>query len=165
MQVGRNRHPFLASPGVHPQASLTTSSNSRMLKIMTSSPTVTITKRPNPNHPRIMAVVPTPLRTLPFPKSWATCDAATDAVCCHSTLTSTNIDAMKMSASADCETALDGNGLSSTMSDEPDRSTSSCQPGKVARRMKVTNANIMATILLYMLVILEVSILTDERLT
>jgi hypothetical protein len=44
--------------------------------------------------------VPTPLRTLPLPKSWAMMEAATDAVCCQRTETSTNIEAMNMMASA-----------------------------------------------------------------
>lgn len=51
-----------------------------------------------------------------------------------------------MRASATCETGREGKGLTSTS--EPVRaSRSSCQPGKVARRMKVMKARIMATIL------------------
>jgi hypothetical protein len=40
-------------------------------------------------------------------------DAATDAVCCHKTDTSTKIEAMKMIANAIWETGLEGNGLTS----------------------------------------------------
>lgn len=71
-----------------------------MLKIMINSPIVTMTYRAKPNQPRIIAAVPTPLFTLPLPKSWATVDAATDAVCCHSTDTRTKIEEMKIRARA-----------------------------------------------------------------
>lgn len=131
-----------------------------MLRIMTSSPTVTITNSPNPNQPSIIAVVPTPLRTLPFPRSCATCDAATDAVCCHNTLTRTNIDAMKMSARAACETGREGKGFMSTMS-VPERSSSSCQPGKVANRRKVMKAKTMATMLPYALVMVYLNVQSE----
>lgn len=93
-----------------------------------------------------MAVVPTPLFTDPFPKSWAITLAATEAVCCHSTETRTKIEAMKMMARATWETARDGKGLTSRS--EPSKSTSSCQPGKVASRRKQMKAKIRATILL-----------------
>lgn len=56
------------------------------------------------------------------------------------------MDAMKMSASATCETGREGKGLMS-MSEPVRASRSSCQPGKVARRRKVTKARMMATIL------------------
>lgn len=98
-----------------------------------------------PNHPRIMAAVPTPLFTLPLPKSWAIVLAPTDAVCCHKTETSTKTEATKMSARATWETGREGNGLTSRS--EPSSSRSSCQPGNVARRRKQTNARTMATIL------------------
>lgn len=93
-----------------------------------------------------MALVPTPLFTLPLPKSLAICAPATEAVCCQSTLTSTKMEAMKMRARATCETGREGKGLMS-MSEPVRASCSSCQPGKVARRRKVTKARIMATIL------------------
>ena len=50
-----------------------------------------------------------------------------------------------MRARATCETGRDGKGR--TSASEPRSSTSSCQPGKVARRMKHMNARIMAMIL------------------
>ncbi len=53
-----------------------------------------------PNQPSTMTLVPTPLLTLPLPKSCAIMDAATEAVCCQRTETRTNIEAMKMIASA-----------------------------------------------------------------
>ncbi len=99
----------------------------------------------NPNHPRIMAVDPTPDLTLPLPRSWAIVLAATDAVCCHSTETRTKTEATKMRASATCDTGLEGKGLTSLS--EPLSSVSSCQPGKVARRMKQMKARTIATIL------------------
>lgn len=74
-------------------------------------------------------------------------EAATEAVCCQSTETRTKILAMKIRARATCETGRDGNGLTST-SEPVAASCSSCQPGKVASRMKVMNARMMATILL-----------------
>lgn len=51
-----------------------------------------------------------------------------------------------MRARATCETGLEGKGLMS-MSEPVRASRSSCQPGKVARRRKVTKARMMATIL------------------
>ena len=75
-------------------------SSTLILNSITSNPTVTITSSVNPNQPRIIAVVPTPLLTLPLPKSCAITDAATDAVCCHSTDTRTKTEATKITASA-----------------------------------------------------------------
>ena len=106
---------------------------------------VTTISSAKPNHPSTIAAVPTPLWTLPFPKSCAIVLAATEAVCCHNTLTRTNTDATKMSASATCETGRDGNGLTSLS--DPRSSISSCQPGNVARRMKHAKARMIATIL------------------
>lgn len=80
---------------------------------MTSRPIVTTINKAKPNQPSTMAVVPTPLLTLPLPRSCAMMDAATDAVCCHSTETKTKMEAMKMIARAICETGLEGNGLTS----------------------------------------------------
>lgn len=92
-----------------------------------------------------MAVVPTPLLTLPLPKSWAIIEAATEAVCCHRTETSTKIEAMKMIARAIWETGREGKGLTSRSL--PWASSSSCQPGKVARRRRQMKAKMMAMIL------------------
>ena len=71
-----------------------------MLNIITSKPMVTTINSEKANQPSIMAVVPTPLSTLPFPKSCAMMEAATEAVCCQRTETRTKIEAMKMMASA-----------------------------------------------------------------
>lgn len=120
-------------------------SNKLMLKIMTNNPIVTIIKSANPNQPSIIAEVPTPLLTLPLPRSWAIVLAATDAVCCHSTDTRTKTEATKISARAIWETGREGKGFTSRS--EPRSSTSSCQPGKVARSTKQKKARIMATIL------------------
>ena len=120
-------------------------SNRLILKIITNNPIVTIINSANPNHPSIIADVPTPLFTLPFPRSCAIVLAATDAVCCHSTETSTKTEATKMSARATWETGREGKGLTSRS--EPRSSISSCQPGKVARRRKQTKARTMATML------------------
>jgi hypothetical protein len=76
------------------------SDRTRILKIMTKRPIVTMINNAKLNQPSTIAVVPTPLRTLPLPKSWAMMEAATDAVCCQRTETSTNIDAMNIMASA-----------------------------------------------------------------
>ena len=116
-----------------------------MLSIMTSNPIVTIISNANPNQPKIIAAVPTPDFTLPFPRSCAIVLAATDAVCCHNTDTRTKTLAMKMRASATWETGREGKGLTSRS--EPWSSVSSCQPGKVARRRKQTKASTIATIL------------------
>lgn len=128
---------------LYPNVSLRT----LMLKIMTNSPIVTMISNAKLNQPSTMAVVPTPLRTLPFPKSWAMIEAATDAVCCHRTETSTNIDEMKIIARAICETGLEGNGLTSRSL--PSLSSSSCHPGKVASKSKQMNAKIMAIMLVF----------------
>lgn len=97
------------------------------------------------NQPSTMALVPTPDLTAPLPKSWAMTLAATDAVCCHSTETSTKMEAMKMMARATCDTGRLGKGLTSRS--EPKEPSSSCQPGKVARRRKQMKAKMMAMIL------------------
>lgn len=111
-----------------------------------------------PNQPSTMAVVPTPLLTLPLPRSCAMMDAATDAVCCHSTETRTKMEAMKIMARAICETGLEGKGLTSRSL--PWASSSSCQPGKVASSSKQMNAKIIAMILFHALV--NVRIERDE---
>ena len=80
------------------------------LRIININPTVTMTRKQNPNQPNTIAPDPTPLRTLPFAISCAIVLAATDAVCCHNTETNTNTDETKMRASAACETGLDGKG-------------------------------------------------------
>ena len=67
---------------------------------MTSRPIVTIINNAKLNQPNTIAVVPTPLLTLPFPKSWAMIEAATEAVCCQRTETRTKMEAMKMIARA-----------------------------------------------------------------
>ncbi len=112
---------------------------------MINKPIVTIMNNENPNQPSIMAEVPTPLLTLPFPKSCATVDAATDAVCCHRTDTSTKMDETKISARAIWLTGRDGKGFTSMS--EPESSRSSCHPGKVARMTKQMNYRTIATIL------------------
>ncbi len=117
-----------------------------MLKIMTSRPMVTMISNAKLNHPSTIAVVPTPLRTLPLPKSWAMIEAATDAVCCHRTETRMKIEEMKIMARAIWETGLEGNGLTSRSL--PSLSSSSCQPGKVASKSKQMNAKMMAMMLL-----------------
>lgn len=121
-------------------------SRTMMLKIMTSRPMVTIMSSTKPNQPRTMEAVPTPDLMLPLPRSCETVAAATEAVCCQSTDTSTKMDEMKIRASATCETGRDGKGLTST-SEPVVASSSWCQPGKVASRMKVMKARMMATIL------------------
>jgi hypothetical protein len=73
-------------------------------------------------------------------------DAATEAVCCHRTETSTKIDAMNIMAREIWETGREGKGFTSRSS-EPSSSVSVCQPGKVARRMRQMNAKTIATIL------------------
>jgi hypothetical protein len=106
---------------------------------------VTIMSRAKPNQPSTMAVVPTPLLTLPLPRSCAMMEAATEAVCCHSTETSTKIEAMKMMARAIWDTGRDGKGLTSRSL--PWTSSSSCQPGKVAKSRRQMNANTIAIML------------------
>lgn len=113
---------------------------------MTSKPIVTTTKRPKPNQPRTMAEVPTPLFTLPLPSVCTIVLAATDAVCCHSTETSTNIAAIQINDRAICDTGREGNGLISRS--EPVSSSSSCHPGNVASKIKQKKASIIATMLL-----------------
>lgn len=100
-----------------------------------------------------MALVPTPLLTEPFPKSWAMTEAATEAVCCQRTETRTKMDEIKMMARAICETGRDGKGLTSRS--DPSESSVSCQPGKVANKMKQTKAKTMAMILFWKVSILS----------
>lgn len=106
---------------------------------------VTMMSSAKPNQPSTMAVVPTPLLTLPLPRSCAMMEAATEAVCCHSTETSTKIEAIKMMARAIWDTGRDGKGLTSRSL--PWASSSSCQPGKVAKSRRQMNANTIAIML------------------
>ena len=115
-----------------------------ILSIMTNKPIVTMMSNAKLNQPITMALVPTPDLTLPLPKSCAMMEAATDAVCCHSTDTRTKIEAIKMMARAICDTGRLGKGLISRS--EPSLSSSSCQPGKVASSRKQTKAKMMAMI-------------------
>src|SRR3569833_612491 len=119
--------------------------STRMLSIMTSRPMVTMMSRVKLNQPMTMALVPTPDSTLPLARSWAMMEAATDAVCCHSTDTSTKMDAMNMMPSATWLTGRDVIGFTSRS--DPSLSSSSCQPGKVARRRRQMKAKMMAMIL------------------
>ena len=112
---------------------------------MTSKPIVTIISSVKLNQPSTMAELPTPAMTLPLPKSWAMTDAATDAVCCHSTETRTKMVAIKMMTRATWLTGREGNGLTSRS--EPSESSSSCQPGKVARRSRQMKAKMTAMML------------------
>ena len=112
---------------------------------MTSNPIVTMINNAKLNHPNIIAVAPTPLLTLPLPRSCAMVAAATDAVCCHSTDTRTKMELMKMMAKATCDTARGGNGCFDMT--EPFESSSSCQPGRVASSRKQMKARMMATML------------------
>ena len=127
------------------QSSSVKSAISPRLNIMTNNPIVTIISSENPIQPSTIAVVPIPLFTLPFPRSCAIVLAPTEAVCCHSTDTRTKTDATKMRARATWQTARDGKGLTSFSS--PRSSSSSCQPGKVARMTKTTKASTIATML------------------
>lgn len=120
-----------------------------ILSIITSSPIVTTTRRPKPNQPSTMADEPTPLFRLPFAKFCTIELAATDAVCCHSTDTSTNTEEIPIKVKATCDTGREGKGLTSLS--EPLASISSCQPGNVARRIKQKKARTSATILKYLL--------------
>jgi hypothetical protein len=117
-----------------------------MLNRINSRPIVVMINSANPNQPSTIAAVPTPLCTDPLPKSSVTDAAATEAVCCHSTETRTKTEATKTSASATWQTGRDGKGFTS-ISDPVSSSSSACQPGKVARRMKQMKARIMATML------------------
>lgn len=67
---------------------------------ITNSPMTTIINKAKLNHPSTIALTPTPASILPFPRFAAIVAAATLAVCCHSTLTSTKIALTKMMASA-----------------------------------------------------------------
>ena len=106
---------------------------------------VTMMRRVKENQPRTMAEEPMPDMTESLPRSWAMMEAATEAVCCHSTDTSTNTDAMKMMDSATYDTGRLGNGFTSRS--EPSLSASSCHPGNVASSRKHTKAKMIAMIL------------------
>jgi len=124
-------------------------SNTCILKIITNNPMVTIINRVKLNQPITMADVPTPDLTLPLARSCATMLAATDAVCCQRTDTSTKMDAMKMMASATWLTAREGKGLTSRSAEPSPSLSSSCQPGKVASRRRQMKAKMIAMMLSY----------------
>lgn len=128
-----------------PQDQSIIDARTRILNIMTSKPIVTMINKVKLNQPITMADVPTPDNTLPFPKSCAIMLAATDAVCCQRTDTSTKIEAMKMMAKATWLTGRLGKGLTSRS--EPSLSSSSCHPGNVARSNRQMKAKIVAMIL------------------
>ena len=138
------RFTLLFQPELNHSSSSTSFFSRCMLSIIVSNPIVTMISNTNPNHPRTIAAVPTPDLTLPFPRSCAISAAATEAVCCHSTETSTKIELMKIRARATWETGREGKGLTSFSAPI---SGSSCQPGNVARRMKVMKARTIATML------------------
>lgn len=116
-----------------------------IVNIVTMRPIVTIISSANENQPSTMADVPTPLLTTPLPKSCAMTDAATEAVCCHSTETRTKMDETKMMARETWETAREG--MERTTRSEPSESSSSYHDGKVARRRTQRKAKMMAMIL------------------
>lgn len=124
-------------------ASLFFASNHEMLIIIISMPIVVINNRANPNQPSTIADAPTPLLTLPFPKSCVMVLAATEAVCCHSTVTSIKTVATKQSARQTWLRARDGTRLNCSIPCV----SSACQPGKVSKRRRAKNASIRATIL------------------
>ena len=72
-------------------------------------------------------------------------DEATDAVCCHSMEMRVNKEARVDMARHVWETEREGNGLTSRS--EPPSSISSCQPGKVERRIVTILARKMAAML------------------
>ena len=111
---------------------------------MTRRPIVTIISSANPNHPNTIAVTPTPVSTLPFPMVSAIVAAATLAVCCQSTLTSTKIAATNMMASEICETARLGRRRTLGPS-----GYSSSYPGNVASSNSTTVAKMIATMIKY----------------
>lgn len=146
IKIGSNCRPrriHLLNPYPH---SSVRSVKSRILNIITSNPIVTTINSAKPNHPSTIAVVPTPLFTLPLPRSCAIVLAATEAVCCQSTETRTKTEATKIRARETWETGREGKGFTSRIS-EPSSVVSSCQPGKVARRRKQKKARMMATML------------------
>lgn len=72
-------------------------------------------------------------------------DAATAAVCCHITDTSTKTEAMKIVANATCDTGLDGKGLTSCS--DPSDPVDVCHPGNVASSRNVRKASTIATMM------------------
>ncbi len=123
-----------------------------MLNSMTSRPMVTVISSTKPSQPSTMALVPTPECTLPLPKSSVTEAADTEAVCCQRTLMRMKTLATKMRASVIWHTGREGKGLMS-ISEPVSGSSSSCQPGKVARRMMQTKVRRMATMLSSLVVV------------
>jgi hypothetical protein len=129
---------------------------------MTSKPIVTMISSVKLNHPITMADVPTPDKTLPLPKSCAMMLAATDAVCCQRTDTSTKMEAMKIMAKAIWLTGRLGKGLTSRS--DPSLSSSSCHPGNVARSSRQMKAKMVAMILEHLLVGLGMLVTRKRRL-
>jgi hypothetical protein len=64
--------------------------------------------------------------------------AADVAMCCHNIDTNAKSEASRSIPSASCDTGREGNGLTSRSL--PCSSSSSCQPGKVARRSMAMKA-------------------------
>ena len=71
------------------------------------------------NQPSTMALVPTPDMTLPLPKSWAITEAATEAVCCHSTETRTKMEATKRATTMSSTSAVGTITRNDEVSEDP----------------------------------------------
>ena len=110
-----------------------------------AKPMGTMTRSAKPAQPKAIAVVPTPPATLPYAMAWAVVAEATDAVCCQRIETNINNMASVDVAKALRETAREGNGFTSRS--DPLSSTSSCHPGNVSIRKRVTSARTMAAML------------------
>ncbi len=116
-----------------------------MLNIMTSRPMVTMMRRVKLNQPMTIALVPTPDKTLPLARV-----LGYDAGCYRGRVLPQHRDEDEDAGDEDdgqatCDTGRDGNGLTSRS--EPSLSSSSCHPGKVARRRRQMKAKMMAIML------------------
>ena len=108
-------------------------------KIMTNRPTTTTKDSSTPIQPNTAAANPTCPLTVPYDKLSVMVAAAELAMCCQKTDTNIKMELRLIIAKAACDTRLDGKGFTSRSLPSP--SVSSCQPGKVARRIIVMSVS------------------------
>jgi len=101
-------------------------------KIMMTNPRATIMSSTKDSHPHTMAPAPMPPLAAPYVNAAAIAEAAAPAMCCQKLASRATMADAVVQPRATLETGRDGNGLTSIAL--PSEFSSSCQPGKVARR-------------------------------
>lgn len=120
-------------------------SSNEILNIMTISPRVTSVMAENATHVKARLVVPRVVSIRTYSLESTEAANPTAPACVHVADTSKKMLDKKLSEPATCETAREGNGLTSRS--EPLPLISSCHPGKVERRRTTMSADAAEIIL------------------